>query len=319
MKNVTKEQIETARKIDLLTYLQLHEPDELVRINENEYRTKTHSSLVISNGLWYYNRGGFGSSNALDYLVKVRRMPFVSAVELICGIRDLYAYYNSLPEEKAKPPPLAKNLVLPKPTKYPEKMVGYLQGRGIPPEVISRCMKLGILYESVYKNESVCVFVGFDESKTARFATVRGINSEMKQNIFGSDKHYGFFLPACNAGNSTLTVFESPIDLLSHSVLYKHDCHRLALGGVAAIGLIAFLERHREIQNVVLCLDADTAGQEAAKKIQRQLAAEKRFPHIKTTVNPPINGNKDYNEMLMQKITAARNPKIITKDKNIIL
>ena len=85
MPNVTKEQIETARKIDLLTYLRLNEPDELVYINANEHRTKSHNSLVISNGKWYYNRGQFGGVSALDYLMKVRGADFVTAVETVCG------------------------------------------------------------------------------------------------------------------------------------------------------------------------------------------------------------------------------------------
>ena len=80
MPNVTSDQIKTAREMDLLTYLQLNEPHELRKTGANEYRTVTHSSLVISNGFWYYNKGGFGAKSALDFLVKMRGMDFVEAV-----------------------------------------------------------------------------------------------------------------------------------------------------------------------------------------------------------------------------------------------
>lgn len=44
--------------MDLLTYLQTYEPDELVRISANTYTMKTNDSLKISNGMWmWWSRG----------------------------------------------------------------------------------------------------------------------------------------------------------------------------------------------------------------------------------------------------------------------
>lgn len=68
----TKEQIEQARQIDLLTYLQRYEPTELVHIRGDSYCTRGHDSLKISNGKWYWWSRGFGGASALDYLMKVR-------------------------------------------------------------------------------------------------------------------------------------------------------------------------------------------------------------------------------------------------------
>ncbi|HEX7028836.1 MAG TPA: topoisomerase, partial [Gammaproteobacteria bacterium] len=50
MSYVNKEQIERAKRLDLLTYLHMHEPAELVRCSRNVYTTRTHDSLKISNG-----------------------------------------------------------------------------------------------------------------------------------------------------------------------------------------------------------------------------------------------------------------------------
>ena len=44
------ETIERARQVDLFTYLQTCEPQELVHVSGNAYCTKTHDSLQISNG-----------------------------------------------------------------------------------------------------------------------------------------------------------------------------------------------------------------------------------------------------------------------------
>lgn len=65
------EAIERARQVDLLTYLQTCEPQELVHVSGNVYCTKTHDSLRISNGKWCWFSRGIGGYSALDYLIKV--------------------------------------------------------------------------------------------------------------------------------------------------------------------------------------------------------------------------------------------------------
>ena len=81
----SKDQIAEARKLDLLTYLRLYEPNELVHFSDKEYCTRTHDSLKISNGKWMWWSKGFGGASALDYLVKVRGKPFAEAVRIING------------------------------------------------------------------------------------------------------------------------------------------------------------------------------------------------------------------------------------------
>lgn len=44
--------IEQVKKIDLLTYLQEREPNELVRLGPDTYCTREHDSLKLSN---FYN------------------------------------------------------------------------------------------------------------------------------------------------------------------------------------------------------------------------------------------------------------------------
>ena len=71
---IPPEQLARARKMDLLTYLRCCEPDELVSVGGNAYATKSHDSLKISNGEWYWWSRGVGGSSALDYLTTVRRL-----------------------------------------------------------------------------------------------------------------------------------------------------------------------------------------------------------------------------------------------------
>ena len=79
------EAIERARQVDLLTYLQTCEPQELVHVSGNVYCTRTHDSLRISNGKWCWFSRGIGGYSALDYLIKVNGYSFLEAMETISG------------------------------------------------------------------------------------------------------------------------------------------------------------------------------------------------------------------------------------------
>ena len=85
MPYIAPEVITEAKRMDLLTYLREYEPGELVRFSSNTYTTRTHDSLKISNGKWMWWSRGIGGKSALDYLIKVRGMDFVEAVQTIMG------------------------------------------------------------------------------------------------------------------------------------------------------------------------------------------------------------------------------------------
>ncbi len=228
---VTNEQLAEARRVDLLTYLQEREPQELVRSASGEYRTKSQGSLVISHGAWYWNRGQFGGRSALDYLVKVQGLSLMDAAETVSGVRAP-SFSPSLPVNRPETKREAKPLILPPQTKYPRQLLAYLQGRGIGADVIRQCLDNGSLFEGRYQGEAVCVFVGRDESGTARFGCMRGINSDLKRDCSGSDKLFSFSMTANDTTSSALAAFEAPIDVQSHATLYPDwSGHRLSLGG----------------------------------------------------------------------------------------
>jgi len=339
MPGVSAEQVKQAKEVDLFTYLQLNEPYELVKpkYGSDEFRTATHSSLVISKGLWFWNKGQVGGKSAIDYLMKVRGMVFVDAVETVLGARGVTNYSEpikgqrsptSAPEGSFSPlsvdaPALSQqkfNFYPPRPQSYSNKAVAYLQKRGISSDVINRAMQAGVLYESryynpdsQYHNVAICVFVGKDASDKVVFAAMRGIDTDFKRDKAGSNKRYGFSLPAKNLGSRYLFCFESPIDTLSHVTLqvrngWDFDSHRLSLGGTSDLALISFLERNPQITRVILHLDNDAAGLTAARKIKSQLGTDSRFKHIHVSVNPP-RGAKDYNELLCNTISQEREQK----------
>ena len=97
----TSEQIALAREMDLLTWLRLYDPGELVHVSGGEYCTREHDSLKISNGKWNWWSQGFGGATALDYLVKVKEIPFVQAMGMILDAKgNSPSFFNAQKQEK---------------------------------------------------------------------------------------------------------------------------------------------------------------------------------------------------------------------------
>jgi hypothetical protein len=314
MPRLTEDELESIRAVDLLTYLAAAEPHELKRTGAGEYRTVTHGSLVIRPDYWYWNKGGIGGSSALDFLIKIKGIPFAEAARLIldAGLApNSYPLPASAPSRRERrdfrPSP---SFVLPPAATLGTHMIPYLQNRGIHPDIIALCMKKGILYEGRYKGGPVCVFVGKDEDGTARFAHMRGIGTNLKRDAAGSQKQYGFCLPANNADSQNLAVFESPVDALSHKAMqirkgWHGDSCRLSLGGTSDAALIPFLERHPGIRRIALHLDSDLAGHAAMRRIRDRLKQDSRYNHIRISISPPRKG-KDYNEALQISIRESQ-------------
>lgn len=304
----TDEQIEAARAIDLFSYLQSHEPQELIR-KGSHYVMASHDSLVIDNGKWFRFSREVGGYSALDFLIKVRGMDFVDAVSHLTDGAGTAPYQPQRPPpQAASPPKLKKPFALPPANINNDMAIAYLRGRGISKAIINRCIENGTLYESryfnpasPYHNAPVCVFVGKDGDK-AKFACQRGITDDLKKDVTGSDKRFGFVLPPNNPDSRALAVFESPVDALAHHDIHEMgktawDGYRLALGGVSSLALISFLERHTGTDRVYLCLDNDTAGKEATERIIKLLLSDKKFSRLVITAAPPPIG-KDYGDTL---------------------
>ena len=133
---VAPERVKAARELDLFSYLQSREPNELVRDGPNAYRLRSHDSLKISNGKWCWWSRGVGGRSALDFLITVRGMDLPHAVEMIEGVHGLPPILPSKP-----PPQEPKLLKLPPPYRNNQLAVRYLMGRGIQREVMKYCLE----------------------------------------------------------------------------------------------------------------------------------------------------------------------------------
>jgi hypothetical protein len=302
MPRVTEQQVRSAKALDLLSYMWLYEPHNLLR-KGNDYCTKEHDSLVISdNGLWHWFSRGIAGKTALQYLIKVKGMDFVSAVLHLCNETPVQTTETYSEPKKKKP------FVLPIANSSNRMVIDYLKRRGISDDVITYCIDKGLIYESAeYRN---AVFLGFD-GDIPKYAALRGtwqhMSNPFKGEVEGSNKRYSFaVMPDRRSGK--LVVSESAVDALSVATS-RGDIgrvHYLSIGGAYAPkkntgkanlpkALEQYLKDHTEIQCVELCLDNDPVGIGASFFIMKKLMGM-GYPVSST---PPEQG-KDWNEYILK-------------------
>ena len=305
---VTEEQIRQAKSVDLLSYMRQYDPRELIRTGPHDYKTATHSSLCISdNGLWHWFSRGIGGRGALNYLIQVKGMDFVSAVRHLCELDPL----GPVPFQPVKAPERARDaLALPVPDKSAETSLQYLSRRGIDKGILKHCIAQGLLYQTTRGGFKNCVFVGRDRHGNPRSACIRGCQGSFRGECRGSDKRYSFSIPAASQDAATLEVYEAPIDALSGATLRLlggndwRRVHYLALGGLNYLGLDHYLEQHPEIRNLRLRLDSDERGREFSERLLERYAAQ----GYRLQNDPPRVG-KDYNEYLTAVLSRAKAPR----------
>lgn len=305
---VSDAQIEQARQVNLVDYLQHYDPGELKRIGQS-WTLKSHDSMRISaDGRWNWFSQGIGGGDAISYLQKVHNMSFQDAVLTLS--HDRYPVRTDMQNHDKQPE--HKPFELPPKHTDNRRVFAYLRSRGIDPEIINHCFKHGDLYEDAKHHNAV--FVGRDESGTVKYASLRSTitKSTFRIEQAGSDKSYGFTL---SGKGSTLYVCEAAIDALSVATLRKiggRDWRQgtyIALGGVTSSKekLPAALERalkNSSFKWVVLALDNDIAGQTASKNIYKLLQAQ--YPSAELKVCVP--NEKDFNDQLRVKLASNGKP-----------
>lgn len=305
MPYIAPEVITEAKRMDLLTYLREYEPGELVKFSSNTYTTRTHDNLKISNGKWMWWSRGIGGKSALDYLIKVRGMDFVQAVQTIMGNGSVsFPTCKNIKSYEEQP------LLLPQKSPTTEVVFDYLFGRGIDYEIINHCLEQELIIESLpYHN---AVFIGYDENKEPKYAAYRATNqSRIMGDCTGSKKQYSFRLTAENTGE--VHLFECAIDLLSYATLMKlegkdwRQFNLVSLAGVYSpkqkiedskvpVTLGRLLEKDKTIRRIVLHLDNDIAGRKATKALQTILSDK-----YEVVDDPPQYG-KDVNDFLCKRL-----------------
>lgn len=278
-KYIPPEVLKEVKRVDLVTFFKTYMPYELVKASSNEYTTRSHDSLRMSNGLWNWCSRGFGGKNAIDFIQKTENISFNDAANYVLEKMKMQTPKFVIQEKKSS----NKHLILPEKNITYNKAIEYLQSRGIDKEIIQKCIKKYLIYEEKYYHN--VVFVGYDENGNAKYAGCRATNNtNVKMDATGSDKMYSFRLES-NEKIDKIFIFEGAIDLLSYATLFKlygqkwEDKTMISLAGVyqpskkleeskIPITIENYLKKHPEIKKIYLCLDNDTAGRNATKALK---------------------------------------------------
>ena len=201
---------------------------------------------------------------------------------------------RSSPAEKEKKP-----FALPPKNDNMRRVFGYLcGGRGIDRDVLHTFVRRNMVYESAdYHN---AVFVGYDKDNIARHAHKRGScsQSSFKGNVDNSDPAFSFHW---NGTSGQIFLFEAPIDMLSFISIHQfmnmngNNWQQHSYAAACSVSDTVLFQCIKDIGNidkVFLCMDNDSAGQEA----DRRIAAKLREQGVEFEILVPQM--KDWNEDL---------------------
>ena len=289
----TEDEVRAAKSVDLCDLaerLGYH----VCRSGNSHTLKEMDSVRIFDRRSWYRFSDGTGGSQ-IDFLRVFCGMDFIEAVRYL----QEFSFFP-LSAEAEQFLQTGRNkaaFILPEASSDNLRVKKYLTGtRRISEKTVDQFMNQKLIYEEkVHHN---VVFVGTDIDGKARSAFMRGIYEKdggaFKCDVTGSDKRYGFHMEV--PGSDTVRVYESALDLLSfYDATSLGSEHLLALGMTADRALDQYVSDRPYIKRIILSLDNDEPGRNAAEKIEDKYSSKGFI--VKNLGSP--KGYKDYNEWLV--------------------
>lgn len=292
---VTEEQIERAKTVNLPQFLIANGFD--LKKAGHEYIWTEHDSLHIRDneageyGKWFRfseDRGGDNIEFVREYMGK----SFAEAVGMLNSEQNDHSFtpfhtYETRHEEKA-----------PKELSFAEndncrRVFAYLcKTRGLDYDLIFSLVRSGVIAQE-QKTGNV-LFKYYDAQGKVIGAENVGTSTEHKFKgiTAGSATGYGFEIIRGSGKNALF--FESAIDMISYLQMHNaelENCRLISMMGVKPNIVLDTMARHNILpENVYLCSDNDTAGNDFARRLQEQ------YPQMRRIVTSDTY--KDWNDML---------------------
>ncbi len=284
---ITEADREQARQTDLVAFLR--QCGETVSPSGSEFQWHYRNQKITIRGNVWYNQYTQIGGDAIAFAQEFYDYSYPDAVMLMlamnCGIAN--PSYTTYPKDEFVPPARNDNM---------RRVYAYLlRHRYIDKEVLDAFVYRNLIYESAkYHN---AVFAGYDKQKKLRHAHKRGTGSEstFKGNATGSEPEYSFHWVGAD---DSLYLFEAPIDLLSFISMNKAGWRNHSYAASCSVSdrvMWQMLKDYPYIRKIYICFDNDTAGQDAAHKIQEKLRKINMECHILVPVQ------KDWNKDIILK------------------
>lgn len=293
---ITDEQIERANYVNLPQFLMMNGFD--LKKAGREYVWKEHDSLHIKDndsgerGQWFRFSENKGGDN-IGFLREYMGMSFVEAVETLNGER--YDRTYTAPSRTYQPKPVqqtARELSLAE-ADNAKRVFAYLcKTRGLDYDLISSLVRRRVISQE-QKTGNV-LFKYYDENGKIIGAEKVGTSTEHKFKGIATGSAGGHGFEIVRGSGENAFFFESAIDMLSYLQMHDKDltnCRLVSMMGVKPNIVLDTMLRHNiSPENVFLCSDNDSAGNEFADRLREE------YPEMKRIITPDTY--KDWNDML---------------------
>ncbi|MBQ4598391.1 MAG: DUF3991 domain-containing protein [Clostridia bacterium] len=284
MKNrVGKSQIEAAKSVNLVIYLQTKHPYLIMQDKKyhSRYVHPEHDSLVITSRGFYRFSVGKGGDQIQFLQDYVYNGDFIAAVRALAEYAGECPIWDIVDAEKSSPKPFML------PSKEPDaykRVWAYLTvKRHIPASIVQELFDEKTLYQAEkYGN---CVFV----SRDCKYAEIVGTSDTRYKGIAQGADADGYWVTGCSAPDKVY-VCESAIDAVSLMSIHRKSVlknqHAYAsLGGLKHQSLQRLMQKYSD--KCVLAIDSD----DAANKFAEQHPELERI----------IPTKKDWNDVLREQ------------------
>lgn len=292
---ITDEQKEKANLVNLPKFLMSHGFD-LKKVGR-EYVWKDHDSLHIKDngpgerGQWFRFRENKGGDN-IGFLREYMDMSFIDAVEALTGEHIDRTYTPSRTYESKPVQQTARELSLAE-ADNSRRVFAYLcKTRGLDYDMLSALVKKGTISQEEKTGNVLFKYFGTDKKVIG--AEKVGTSTEHKFKGIATSSAGGHGFEVVRGTGEKAFFFESAIDMLSYLQMHDQEldnCRLVSMMGVKPNIVLDTMLRHNiSPENVFLCSDNDTAGNDFAQRLQEQ------YPDMKRVITPDTY--KDWNDML---------------------
>lgn len=292
---ITDEQKERAAFVNLPQFLMAHGFD-LKKVGR-EYVWRDHDSLHIKDngpgerGAWFRFSEDKGGDN-IGFLREYMGMSFVDAVEALTGEHIDRTYTPSRTYEQKPKAVTARELSLAE-SDNARRVFAYLcKTRGLDYDLVASLVRQGVIAQE--EKTGNVLFKYYDDQGKVIGAEKVGTSTEHKFKGIATGSAAGHGFEVVRGTGEKAFFFESAIDMLSYLQMHDKeltDCRLVSMMGVKPnIVLDTMLRNNISPDQVFLCSDNDTAGNDFAQRLQEQ------YPDMKRVITPDTY--KDWNDML---------------------
>ena len=292
---ITDEQKERANLVNLPQFLMSHGFD-LKKVGR-EYVWKEHDSLHIKDngpgerGQWFRFSENKGGDN-IGFLREYMDMSFMDAVEALTGEHIDRTYTPARTYEPKPVQQTARELSLAEADNCRRVFAYLCKTRGLDYDMLSALVKKGVISQE--EKTGNVLFKYYDDQGKVIGAEKVGTSTEHKFKGIATGSAAGHGFEVVRGTGEKAFFFESAIDMLSYLQMHDKeltDCRLVSMMGVKPNIVLDTMLRHNIApENVYLCSDNDTAGNEFAQRLQEQ------YPDMKRVTTPDTY--KDWNDML---------------------